>query len=115
MTLGPTIAMIPLVENARGWLARVLQTFGTVPMFYYIMHILVIHITAIIVMMIREGKIISEWYTTAPYVWMPEEFRWPLGLLYLVFFIDVILLYFLCRWYARFKFGHPKLKVLKYL
>jgi uncharacterized membrane protein len=115
MTLGPAIAMMPLVENAKGWLAKALQTFGSVPMFYYLAHILLIHISALIVMMIREGKIFSEWYANAPYAWLPEEHRWSLGLLYLVFFIDVFLLYFLCRWYARYKFSHREVKWLKYL
>jgi uncharacterized membrane protein len=115
MTLGPAIAMMPLVENVKGWLAKALQTFGIVPMFYYLAHILLIHISALIVMMIREGKIFSEWYANAPYVWMPEEHRWSLGLLYLVFFIDVFLLYFFCRWYARYKFTHREVKLLKYL
>ncbi|MGZ5134257.1 MAG: DUF1624 domain-containing protein [Flavitalea sp.] len=115
MTLGPTIAVIPLVENAKGWLAKVLETFGSVPMFYYLMHILIIHITALIVTIIREGKIFSAWYTNAPYSYVPEEYQWSLGLLYLVFMIDVILLYFLCRWYAQYKFNHHEKKWLKFL
>lgn len=115
MTLGPTIALIPLVENAKGWLSRVLEAFGKVPMFYYLMHILMIHITALIVTSIREGKVFSEWYANAPYSFVPEEHRWSLGLLYLVFLIDVILLYFICRWYANYKFTHPEQKWLKFL
>lgn len=115
MTLGPAIALIPLVENARGWLAKILELFGKVPMFYYLMHILIIHLTALVVLIIREGKIVSEWYTNAPYTQMPEEHRWSLGLLYLVFLVDIILLYFICRWYAKYKFAHPEIKWLKYL
>ena len=57
----------------------------------------------------------TEWYKNAPYVWMPEEYRWPLFLLYIVFIIDVVLLYFLCNWYMRYKFAHPEKKWLKYL
>ncbi|HKH62907.1 MAG TPA: hypothetical protein VKA49_18825, partial [Flavitalea sp.] len=115
MTLGPTILMIGLVENARGWLAKALETFGKVPMFYYLMHILIIHLSALIVTLVREGKIFSEWYANAPYSFVPVEHRWSLALLYLVFFIDVILLYFICRWYAYYKFSHPQQKRLKFL
>src|SRR6185295_18559542 len=35
MTLGPTIALLPLAERAHGWLSNVFDTFGRVPMFYY--------------------------------------------------------------------------------
>ena len=34
MTLGPTIALLPLAEHARGRLGGILATFGRVPMFY---------------------------------------------------------------------------------
>jgi uncharacterized membrane protein len=115
MTLGPTILTMALVESARGWLAKALETFGKVPMFYYLMHILIIHLSALVVVLLREGKIFSEWYATAPYSFVPEGDRWSLALLYLVFFIDVILLYFICRWYANYKFNHPEQKWLKFL
>jgi uncharacterized membrane protein len=114
MTLGPVIALLPFAERARGWFANVLITFGRVPMFYYILHILLIHIVALIVMWLR-GSNASEWYTTAPFTGMPEEHRWGLSLLYLVFIIVVTLLYFACRWYGKYKFGHPEKKWLKYI
>ena len=115
MTLGPVIALTPFAEKARGWLANVLTVFGRVPMFYYILHILVIHLTAIVVNIALGNEGYSEWYQNAPYTWMPEENRWSLWLLYGVFLADVVLLYFLCKWYMRYKFGHPGNKWLKYL
>ena len=66
MTLGPAIACLPLAEQARGWFARVLATFGRVPMFYYLLHILAIHFAALVVNLCRWGAIHSEWYATAP-------------------------------------------------
>jgi uncharacterized membrane protein len=116
MTLGPAILLMPFVERARDGFSRALITFGKVPFFYYLMHILLIHVSALIVNLIREGRTFSEWYATAPYVWFPEEgHQWSLGLLYLVFFIDVILLYFLCRWYESYKFTHSNNALLKYV
>jgi uncharacterized membrane protein len=115
MTLGPVIALLPFAERARGWLANVLVTFGRVPMFYYLLHILLIHIAALAVMMIREGHIEWEWYATAPFTWMPDGHRWGLPLLYLVFSIVIVLLYFACRWYGKYKFDHPEKKWLKYI
>ena len=103
MTLGPTIVGLALAERARGWMADVLATFGRVPMFYYLLHIPVIHATALVVWLIRDGRIPAEHFATAPYVSIPPEQRWSLALLYLVFFVVVALLYPLCRWFARVK------------
>jgi uncharacterized membrane protein len=115
MTLGPVVALVPWTEKVKGWVADVLSTFGKVPMFYYLMHIIVIHLTAIGVMTIMGVTGYPEWYANAPYVWMPDEFKWSLGLLYLVFFVDVVILYFFCRWYSKFKTENPDVKVLKYI
>ncbi|HTE12412.1 MAG TPA: heparan-alpha-glucosaminide N-acetyltransferase domain-containing protein, partial [Chitinophagaceae bacterium] len=43
MTLGPLIALVPFAEKLRGWFAEVLTVFGKVPLFYYLLHILLIH------------------------------------------------------------------------
>jgi len=115
MTLGPLIALVPYAEKAKGWFAEVLVTFGRVPMFYYLLHIPLIHLSALLVNLIREGSANAAWYATAPYTSVPEEHRWGLGLLYLVFVLDVIILYFLCRWYAAYKSTHPGNKWLKYI
>jgi uncharacterized membrane protein len=115
MTLGPLVALIPLAEKAGGWLKATLSTFGSVPMFYYLAHIPLIHITALVVNLIREGNTGAEFYATAPYVFMPEVHQWSLPLLYLVFVIDVAILFFFCRWYSAFKSVHPEIKWLKYI
>jgi uncharacterized membrane protein len=107
MTLGPTIALLPLAERARGRVAEVLATFGRVPMWYYLLHIPLIHATALLVWLIRDGGVHTEWFTSAPFVSIPQAQRWGLPLLYLVFVIAVPALYFPCRWYAGVKARHP--------
>ena len=105
MTLGPTIALIPLLERARGWMTGWLTVFGRVPFFYYVLHIPLIHALALVVSAIRLGEV-SPWLfanhpmgTPPP----PDGYTWSLGLLYLVWLIAVVLLYFPCRWYADLK------------
>ena len=107
MTLGPTIALIPLAERARGRIANVVTTFGRVPMFYYLLHIPLIHATSLVVWYLRDGRVGAERFNAAPYVSMPPVERWSLGLLYLTFAVVVALLYPLCRWYARRKSERP--------
>jgi uncharacterized membrane protein len=115
MTLGPAIFLMPWVGKSKTFFSKAMVTFGRVPFFYYLLHIPLIHISALVVQGIIEAKIISNWYDTAPYTWIPEGHRWSLGLLYLVFVVDVIILYFACRWYENYKFHHPEKKWLKYL
>ena len=103
MTLGPTIALLPVAERAKGRIANVLATFGRVPMAYYLMHIPAIHLAALAVMYLRYGTVSASWYASAPFASVPDDKRWSLGLLYLVFALVVTLLYFPCRWYARVK------------
>jgi uncharacterized membrane protein len=115
MTIGPAIALIPLAERAKGWLVNALTVFGRVPFFYYLLHIPLIHITALLVNVIMYGSAHQEWYATAPYAHVPEEFRWTLPLLYLIFVIDVAILYAASRWYVNYKFNHPDNALLKYI
>jgi uncharacterized membrane protein len=116
MTLGPLILSIPLAERAKGWLATVFTIFGRVPLFYYLLHIPLIHILALGVNKIRLGQFHQDWYGFAPFFTQQKEgLRWGLPLLYLVFLIAEIILYFFCRWYARYKAAHPEKSWLKYI
>jgi uncharacterized membrane protein len=107
MTLGPAIALMPLAERARGAVTRAAVTIGRVPLFYYLAHIPLIHLSALAVNAIVSGGAHQDWYGSAPYAQVPPAARWSLGLLYLVFAIDVAILYVACRWYARRKAERP--------
>jgi len=103
MTLGPLIALVPFAEKAKGAVADLFRTFGRVPFFYYLAHILLIHVSALVVNYFLFGTPHQEWYTFAPFANVPPESRWSLGLLYLVFAIDAAILYFPSKWYASRK------------
>jgi uncharacterized membrane protein len=115
MTLGPVIALVPWAQRAKGWLIEICKTIGRVPMFYYLLHILLIHVSALVVNLVLTGSAHQEWYNTAPFTQMPDDQHWSLGLLYLVYAIDLVILYFACRWYEKFKFSHPEIGWLKYI
>ncbi|HYQ86938.1 MAG TPA: heparan-alpha-glucosaminide N-acetyltransferase domain-containing protein [Bacteroidota bacterium] len=105
MTLGPTIALIPLLEGAAGTLARWIAVFGRVPFFYYMLHIPLIHALALVVSMARLGEVSPWLFTNHPMgnPSAPDGYTWNLGLLYAVWAVAIIILYFACRWFADFK------------
>ena len=105
MTLGPLLTLLPLVEGAKGWLSHVLEVFGRVPLFFYVLHIPLIHLAALVVSLIRTGAV-SPWLfgnhplNPGP---APAGYMWGLPLLYLVWAIVIIILYFPCSWYCALK------------
>ncbi len=105
MTLGPTIALIPALDRARGALARWITVFGRVPFFYYVLHIPLIHALALVVSKIRLGAVSPWLFTNHPMgnPPPPDGYTWGLGLLYAVWAVALVLLYFPCRWFADLK------------
>ena len=116
MTLGPIIALLPYAERMRGPARDALVTFGRVPMFYYLLHIPLIHVLAIGVSLVREGGVNPWLFANHPLAPgpAPDGYRWSLSLLYLVFVIAVGLLYVPCRWFAGVKARAPR-SWLRYL
>lgn len=105
MTLGPTIALIPLLERARGALANWLAVFGRVPFFFYLLHIPLIHALALLVSLLRQGSVNPWLFANHPMgnPPPPEGYTWSLGLLYLVWAVALVLLYLACRRFAELK------------
>jgi uncharacterized membrane protein len=105
MTLGPAIALLPALERARDPVARVLSVFGRVPFFYYVLHIPLIHLAAVLFSLARYGQVIP-WLTDNQPMAVPpppEGYGYGLGTVYLVTALVVTALYFPCRWFAELK------------
>ena len=79
-------------------------TFGRVPMFYYLLHIPLIHGAVCMVSLIREGHVNPWLFANFPIAapW-PPPYQWNLGLLYAVYFICLTVLYFACKWYSSLR------------
>lgn len=104
MTLGPAIAALPLLEkaSARSAVARQLAVVGRVPLFYYVLHIPLIHAAACLVSLARSGRVDPWLFGNHPAMSppAPDGYRWSLGLLYGVTLVVIALLVPLCRWRA---------------
>jgi hypothetical protein len=116
MTLGPMFILLSLVDGASGRIAHLLETFGRVPFFYYVLHIPTIHLAACVVSLIREGSVNPWLFANHPMMNppAPDGYMWSLPLLYLVWAIAVFLLYWPCRWFARVR-AESGIQFLRYL
>jgi uncharacterized membrane protein len=102
MTLGPTILLIPLLDGARAPGSGVLTTFGRVPLFYYVLHIPLIHLIFVVLSIARFGSIIP-WMTANHPMFNPPPppgYTYSLTALYAITLLAVTILYFPCRWFA---------------
>jgi uncharacterized membrane protein len=105
MTLGPAILLLPFLEHPTSRLARALQVFGRVPMFYYLLHIPLIHVLAIGMSLARSGSVSPWLFENHPMgnSDAPPDYVWHLWQLYLVTAVAVAILYVACRWFGEVK------------
>jgi uncharacterized membrane protein len=116
MTIGPMFLLWALAEGWTGRFAKIIETFGRVPMFYYLLHIPLIPLAACVVSLLREGHVDPWLFTNHPLDPgpLPTGYMWSLPLLYLVYAVCLVLLYFPCRWYANLK-ATKRSKLLSYI
>lgn len=100
VTLGPALVLLALLESAQGRFARVLATFGRVPLFFYVLHIALAHLLAGIVAyaMGYGTTLLTGIFFTAP-----PEWGFGLPVVYLAWACVLVLLYPLCRSFAGVK------------
>ena len=55
MTLGGTAIALAVAERAQGTVARLLTTYGRVPLFFYVGHIFVVHAVAVLIAFAQSG------------------------------------------------------------
>ena len=107
MTLGPAIALLGWMDRARPSERNPILVFGRVPLFYFVLHIPLIHAIAIALTWFRYGAqpFVSLPPPTlgTPLNLFPADYGWSLGVTYLVWIAVVVLLYPACLWFSRVK------------
>lgn len=106
MTLGPALLFLWAVDGGTPRWLRPALIIGKVPMFYYILHIPLIHLLAIAVCYARNGQM--HWMFESPDlgnfpITKPPGWGYSLPIIYLVWAVVVIMLYPLCRWFAELR------------
>lgn len=113
MTLGPSFLALGLMEGRDYPGKSIFLVFGRAPLFYYILHLYLIHAGAIGV---YAGVYGLEKYRAASMLnAMPADMVFGLPVVYLCTAVFVAMLYPVCRWFAELKRRRRDLWWLSYL
>lgn len=104
MTIGPALIVLAWIEKARKNWMNITVVYGRVPMFYYLLHFLLIHLLCMIVFF-AQGYTMAE-ARSGFMLFRPNEFGFSLGITYLIWIAVVASLYPLCKWYGRYRATH---------
>jgi uncharacterized membrane protein len=107
MTLGPAVLALRLLDVGEGRsvpaLLRPVLAFGRVPLFFFMLHVVIIHLIALVRSAVAFGGV--HWVFESPSL---DKFPitqppgWPMSLpwVYASWLLVVVLAYPCCRWYA---------------
>ncbi len=105
LTLGSGMLMLSFFYKNPGRIGKFVLTFGKVPMFYYLLHIPLIVGSAVIWAWIAFDKFTIVAFSSSMKEF-PSDYAPSLLRAYVVWVVVMLILYFPCRWYARYKSSH---------
>jgi uncharacterized membrane protein len=99
MTIGPALLFMAAMDREIPTIWKPILTFGRVPMFFYLVHIPLIHASSLVIDYLRNGP-----RTFGQNMFeMPQNWGFDLPVVYVVWISIVVALYFPCRWFAGVK------------
>jgi uncharacterized membrane protein len=106
MTLGPVIILLALFDREPDKLSRAVLVFGRVPLFFYLLHIPLIHFVAVLLSYARYGR--ADWLIgmtpdPAAAEFYPSDYGYGLPGIYLFWLLVIALMFPLCRWFGAVK------------
>ena len=100
--LGIALLLLAAFESERGWVQRLgfLQTFGRVPLFFYVLHLYLAHLSAGLLAwtMGWDTAVLASSHKTLPDGW-GVSLPW----VYVAWIAVLLALYPLCRWFGELK------------
>jgi uncharacterized membrane protein len=118
MTLGPALVLLGALDREPGRFGRVLVTIGRVPLFYYVAHLYLIHLSSRAFYALRYGEALSSFThrlrTFQGTASWPEWYGQDLWMVYASWVVVVLVLYPACVRYADLK-RRSRSPILRYL
>jgi uncharacterized membrane protein len=106
MTLGPAILLLWWLDRVEIGDNNPLMVFGRAPLFYFVVHLFLIHGLAVLLAVVRYGQagfMLSPLPSMGGPAIYPTDYGFGLGGVYAIWIAVVILMYPLCRWFAGVK------------
>lgn len=100
MTLGPAFLLLAWGDRWRGWFGNMLVMFGRVPFLFYVAHLYLLHLGAVL-LGVWQGYPAAQFVTV--FFNFPPEYGVGLPGVYAVWLLAVSILYFPCAWFAGVK------------
>jgi uncharacterized membrane protein len=115
-TLGPALLFLYAYENTQNKVTNFFLAFGRVPLFYYFLHMIVIHVFAILSIFIFGGNWQDMIMTGKNFMdGNLKTYGYSLFIVYLVWISVVLLLFPLCKQYMKYKANNKDKWWLSYL
>lgn len=116
VTIGVCLIMLSLLERVKNKITDFLLIFGRVPLFFYFLHVAVIHLTSMLLMPLFGRSMLDS---IMSYDNIRNGVKSYLGTdligVYIAWIIIVAALYYPCLKYMHYKKNHPEKKWLSYL
>jgi uncharacterized membrane protein len=114
VTLGVMFLILSAVDARDNKTTRVLLVYGRTPLFYFIIHLYLIHLILLFIVFLQGFSPKDLNFAPFQFGRPATGFGLPLAGVYAVWLGVVIALYPLCRWYGRYKAAHPERQWLRY-
>ena len=117
ITIGPSLLLLYAFENVKNKISDFMLVFGRVPLFYYFLHVFVIHVAAIIGVLVfnDNGLEILRELSNAHFLGGLASKGYSLFTTYMVWIAIIIILYLPCRKYMIYKANNKDKWWLSYL
>lgn len=118
MTMGPAIIVLAFLERPLNRVGNIIIRFGRVPLFFYILHLYLIHLLAVVAVVLSGRPwtdMISIMNMNAKDSQWLKGYGFSLAGTYLVWLLVVLMLYPLCKWFDKYKMNHREKWWLSYL
>lgn len=116
ITIGPALLFLAAVESVKNRITDFFLVFGRVPLFYYFLHMLVIHALATLGFVIFGGDWQHMIFTANNFLSQHLiTYGYPLIVTYAIWITVVLLLYPLCKKYMQYKADNRDKWWLSYL
>ncbi|MEM1168939.1 MAG: heparan-alpha-glucosaminide N-acetyltransferase domain-containing protein [Cyanobacteria bacterium P01_H01_bin.35] len=114
ITLGLAILLLYFLEKSNIRYFKPLIRLGQQPLFFYIIHVYLIHLTAILLAFHRYG-IEPFTFSQLGISWKPKTIGYDLPIVYLIWLLITFLLYIICDSFGKYKKKHRGKWWLNYL